>query len=220
MGTRLRPLTAYVPKALIPIGGKFLIDHILDYLDRHGIRDIIILSSSDDHAPISNHLSSRNTAGTKITYDVRDRIGTAGALGAASKQLSETFIIYYGDVLVDFDLNEAVVFHKTHKAALTIVLSKSTPIDYGVAQLSPNGRVIYFKEKPVLPEYPISVGIYIAEPAILPYCKPKTDLSYDVIPTLLRENVPVYGFVTDRRHYDIGTFKSLEEVRDLFEQQR
>lgn len=89
-----------------------------------------------------------------------ERVGTAGAIGAAHSLLTETFIIYYGDVLVDFDLNAMIRFHKQHKAALTIALSQSVPIDYGVAQLSANGRVTYFKEKPVLPEYPINMAVY------------------------------------------------------------
>jgi len=219
-GTRLYPLTTYVPKALIPIGGKPLIDHIIDYLSRHGINEIILLTSSEDHSAISNHLDRGYARDVTLSYDVRERIGTAGAIGAASPKLSDTFVIYYGDVLVDFDLRAMATFHKEHQAALTIALSKSVPIEYGVAQLSTDGRVTYFKEKPVLPEYPVSMGVYIAEPTILPYCKPQTDLSNDVIPQLLQDGLPVYGYLTERRHYDIGTFRVLEEVRNLFKQPR
>jgi mannose-1-phosphate guanylyltransferase/phosphomannomutase len=111
-------------------------------------------------------------------------------------------------------------FHEERHAVLTIVLSKSVPIDYGVARLSAEGRVTFFKEKPVLPEYPISMGVYIAEPTILSYCKPQTDLSNDVIPQLLQDGLPVYGYLTDRRHYDIGTFKTLEEARNVFKQHK
>ena len=139
-GSRLYPVAAYVLKALIPIGGKPLIDGILGYLNRHGIRDVVLLTSSEDHAAISNHLNDRSIQDVAITYDVRERIGTAGAIGAVSSAFTETFIIYYGGVLVDFDLCAMIAFHKKHRAALTISLSKSVPIEYGVAQLSKDGR--------------------------------------------------------------------------------
>jgi NDP-sugar pyrophosphorylase family protein len=214
-GTRLYPLTNYIPKALIPLGGKTVIDHILDYLTRFGMREIVVLSSSDDYPALSNHLGNGSGRGMKITYNVQDRLGTGGALGAASSSLTETFVVYYGDILIDFDLLSEIQFHRDHHAALTITFSNSVPIDYGVARLSTDGRVTFFKEKPVLPEYPICTGVFVAEPTILPYCLPGTDLAADVIPRLLQDNLPVYGFTIEKRHYDIGTFNVLEEVRSI-----
>jgi mannose-1-phosphate guanylyltransferase/phosphomannomutase len=217
-GTRLSPLTTYVPKAMIPLGGKLVIDHILDFLTRYAVRDVVLLTSTEDYPAISNYLRDGSYRGMKVEYDVRDRVGTAGALGAASSHFSETFLIYYGDVLLDFDLSAEIKFHKDHNATLTITLSKSVPIEYGVAQMEPDGRVKFFKEKPVLPEYPVSTGIFVAEPSILRYCLPGTDLSSDVIPHLLEDKLPVYGFAIESRHYDIGTFKTLEEVAKLMKQ--
>lgn len=217
-GTRLSPVTTFVPKAMIPIGGKPVIDHILDFLARHGLRDLLILTSTEDYPVISNYLGSGANRNLQIEYDVRDRVGTAGALRAASQHLTETFVVYYGDVLVDFDLAGEIKFHREHNAVLTITLSKSVPIEYGVARLAANGKVTYFKEKPVLPEYPVSTGIFVAEPTVLRYCLPGTDLSGDVIPRLLQDNLPVYGFTIESRHYDIGTFKALEEVAKLMKQ--
>ena len=75
----------------------------------------------------------------------------------------------------------------------------------------------YFEEKPVLKEYPVSMGIDIFEPEILWYCKPNTDIAQHVIPNLLQDGKGVYAYMTEKRHYDIGTFKSLEEVRQLAE---
>jgi mannose-1-phosphate guanylyltransferase/phosphomannomutase len=211
-GTRLSPVTNFVPKAMIPVGGKLVIDHILKFLARHGLRDLLILTSTEDYPVISNYLGDGSNRDLEIEYDVRDRLGTAGALGAASSHFSETFVIYYGDVLVDFDLLAEMKFHREHSAALTITLSKEVPIDYGVARLESDGRVSFFKEKPVLPEYPVCTGIFVAEPTILRYCLPGTDLSGDVIPRLLEDNLPVYGFTIESRHYDIGTFKALEDA--------
>ena len=79
------------------------------------------------------------------------------------------------------------------------------------------GKITYFEEKPVLKEYPVSMGIDILERDVISYCKPHTDLAHDVVPNLLKDGKPVYAYLTDKRHYDIGTFKSLEEVRQLVE---
>ena len=80
-----------------------------------------------------------------------------------------------------------------------------------------DGRITYFEEKPVLKEYPVSIGIDVFERDVLSYCKPNTDIAQHVIPSLLRDGKGVYAYMTDKRHYDIGTFKSLEEVRQLIE---
>jgi glucose-1-phosphate adenylyltransferase len=96
-------------------------------------------------------------------------------------------------------------------------MSTAVPIEYGVARVDADGRVTYFEEKPVLKEYPVSMGIDIFEPEVLAYCKPNTDIAQHVIPNLLKDGKEVYAYMTDKRHYDIGTFKSLEEVRQLAE---
>jgi len=92
-------------------------------------------------------------------------------------------------------------------------MSTSVPIDYGVARVDAEHRITYFEEKPVLKEYPVSMGIDILDGDVVSYCKPHTDLAHDVVPNLLKDGKPVYAYLTDKRHYDIGTFKSLEEVR-------
>jgi len=105
-------------------------------------------------------------------------------------------------------------------AACTLAMSTSVPIEYGVARVNGDGRVTYFEEKPVLKEYPVSMGIDVFEPEVLAYCKPNTDIAQHVIPDLLRDGKEVYAYVTRERHYDIGTFKSLEEVRQLADSNR
>lgn len=212
-GTRLSPLTAYVPKCLIPIGDKLAIDHVLDYLGRHEIRDIVLLVSNTDHQLFRNHLGNGERHGVKLTYSVAERIGTAGALHAAAEHFDETFVVYYGDVLTDLDLSDMIQFHKRNGASCTIALSRSVPIDYGIADVSSDGRVTRFREKPILRDYPVSMGVYVLEAGILRYCRPETQLTDDVIPSLIEQGERVYGYVTDRRHYDIGTFKNLEEAR-------
>ena len=216
-GTRLYPITAYVPKALIPLGSRYVIEYIIDYLKHHGINEIVLLISRNEYELLRNHLGDGARYGVKIEYSVAERIGTAGALGAAADLLSDRFVVYYGDVLTDMDLQKMMQLHLTKKAVCTLALSTTVPVEYGVARVDADGRVTFFEEKPVLKEYPVSMGIDIMEREVLSYCKQNTDIAHDVIPQLLREEKHVYAYLTAKRHYDIGTFKNLEEVRQLVE---
>jgi mannose-1-phosphate guanylyltransferase/phosphomannomutase len=216
-GTRLYPITAYVPKTLLPIGNRYVIEYIIEYLKRHGINELVMLVSEGEFELVRNHLDQGTRYGVKIEYSVAERIGTAGALGVAADLLGDRFLAYYGDVLTDMNLSEMIAFHVAKKSVCTIAMSRSVPIEYGVAQVGDNGRVMYFEEKPILKEYPVSMGIHVLEREVLEYCKANTDLAEHVIPKLVDERKPVYAYVTDRRHYDIGTFKSLEDARALIE---
>jgi NDP-sugar pyrophosphorylase family protein len=216
-GTRLYPITAYLPKTLIPIGSRFVIEYIIDYLKSHGVTEIVMLVSDNEFELVKNHLRDGNGLGVRIEYSVAERIGTAGALGAAADLVGDSFVVYYGDVLTDMNLKAMISFHEEKNAVCTIAMSNAVPIDYGVARVAKDGRVEYFEEKPILKEYPISMGIQVCEKEFLSYCKPNLDIAHDVIPRLLKEGKPVYAFLSSKRHYDIGTFKTLEEVRELFQ---
>jgi NDP-sugar pyrophosphorylase family protein len=216
-GTRLYPITAYVPKALIPLGSRYVIEYIVDYLKHHGVTEIVLLISRNEHDLLRNHLGDGTRYGVKIEYSVAERVGTAGALGVAADLLGDRFVVYYGDVLTNMDLQEMMQLHLTKKAICTLAMSTAVPFEYGVARVAADGRVTFFEEKPVLKEYPVSMGIDIIEREALSYCKPNMDIAQDVIPRLLGEGKPVYAYLTTKRHYDIGTFKNLEEVRRLVE---
>jgi mannose-1-phosphate guanylyltransferase len=216
-GTRLYPLTAYVPKALIPVGNKYVIEYIIEYLKQNEIKDIVMLVSNNEIDLLKNHLQDGSRFGVRIEYSTAERVGTAGALHAAEDLLNERFVVYYGDVLTSMDLREMARDHVAKQATCTLAMSTSVPIDYGVARVNQDGRVTYFAEKPVLKEYPVSMGIDIFERDALSYCKPNMDIAQHVIPSLLRDGKAVYAYLTDKRHFDIGTFKSLEEVRQLAE---
>jgi NDP-sugar pyrophosphorylase family protein len=219
-GTRLYPLTSYVPKSLIPLGSRYVIEYIIDYLKHHGIADLVMLISENESKLLRNHLGDGARFGVRLEYSVADRIGTAGALGAAGNLLGDNFVVYYGDVLTEMDLKPMIQFHNDRESVCTIAMSTAVPMEYGIAKVSANGRVTFFQEKPVLQEYPVSMGIYLCRNEVLPYCKPNSDLSQDIIPKLLRDGRPVFAYLTEKRHYDIGTFKNLEEVRALIEESK
>jgi len=217
-GTRLYPVTAYVPKALIPIGSRYVIEYIIDYLKHYDVTDIVMLVSDSELDLLRNHIGDGHRFGVNVEYSAAKRIGTAGAVASAADLLGDRFLVYYGDILTDMNLKDMINYHTTRKSACTIAMSTSVPIEYGVARVADDGKITYFEEKPVLKEYPISIGIDILEREVLSSCKPNTDLAQHVIPKLIQIGRPVYAYLTEKRHYDIGTFKNLEEVRTLLEQ--
>ena len=118
------------------------------------------------------------------------------------------------------NLADMIHFHEANNAVCTVAMSTSVPMDYGIAKVADDGRVRHFEEKPVLKEYPVSMGILLFEKEAMKYCRPNTDISRDVLPQLLKDGKPVFAYLTEKRHYDIGTFKALEEVRAMVEQSR
>jgi len=219
-GTRLSPLTSYVPKGMIPIGGKPFIDYVVGYLSRHGVKNIMMLLSDADSEVFRNHLDDGSKFGVNIGYSITPRMGTASALKEASAHVDGTFVVYYGDVLTDLDLSEMIRYHKSKGAICTLALSTGVKIDYGVGRVDRDGRIEYFAEKPILPEYPVSIGVYVCEPGFLPYLSAGSDLAADVLPQLIAKKEKVYGFLTKERHYDIGSFKQLDEAKDVLKPEK
>ncbi len=218
-GTRLSPLTSYVPKGMIPIAGKPFIDYVISYLASHGIRNIIMLLSDEDSEVYRNHLDDGSKFGVNIGYSISPRTGTANALREASSQIDTTFLLYYGDVLTNLDLTDMIRFHKEKKAICTVALSTGVRIDYGVGRVDKDGRIEYFEEKPVLKEYPVAIGVSVCEPAFLKYCLSGSDIAANVIPTLVAKGERVYGYLTSEPHHDIGSFKQLDEVKNILKTQ-
>jgi NDP-sugar pyrophosphorylase family protein len=219
-GTRLSPLTSYVPKGMIPIAGRPFIDYVVTYLSKHGIRNIMMLLSDDDSEVFRNHLEDGSKFGVTIGYSISPRLGTAAALKEAAGHVDGTFVVYYGDVLTDMDLSEMIRFHKSHGSVCTVALSTSVRIEYGVGKVDGDGRINYFAEKPVLSDYPVSIGVYICEPEFLKYLSLGKDLAADILPQLLAQGARFYGFVTKEPHHDIGSFKQLDEAKNIVKPQR
>ncbi|HYY90573.1 MAG TPA: nucleotidyltransferase family protein [Candidatus Dormibacteraeota bacterium] len=218
-GTRLSPLTSYVPKGMIPIAGRPFIDYVVSYLSKHGIRNIMMLLSDADSEVFRNHLEDGSKFGVSIGYSISPRLGTSAALKEAAEHVDGTFVVYYGDVLTDMDLSEMIRFHKSRGALCTVALSTSVRIEYGVGKVDNDGRINYFAEKPVLPDYPVSIGVYVCEPEFVRYLSLGKDLAADVLPQLLAKGAGFYGYVTKEPHHDIGSFKQLDEAKAVVKPQ-
>jgi len=219
-GTRLSPLTQFIPKGMIPVAGKPFIDYVIRYLAGHGVRSIIMLLSDEDSEVYRNHLEDGSKFGVNIGYSISPRSGTATALKDAAGLVDGPFVVYYGDVLTSLDLSGMMKYHHEKGSVCTVALSTGVRIDYGIGRIDSEGRITYFEEKPILKEYPVSIGVYICEPKVLDYCKAGSDVASDVLPSMLKKGEPIYGFITRDSHHDIGSFKQLNEAKDILRKEK
>ncbi|MFH1651370.1 MAG: nucleotidyltransferase family protein, partial [Chloroflexota bacterium] len=122
-GTRLRPLTWKIPKAMVPILNKPFLVHLLEYLKLHGV-DEAILALGYLPDPIQSHLGDGAQLGVKLVYSVEDQpLGTAGAVKLAEAHLDEPFLVFNGDVITEIDLTEMLKQHRKVKPKVSIALT-------------------------------------------------------------------------------------------------
>jgi mannose-1-phosphate guanylyltransferase/phosphomannomutase len=210
-GTRLRPLTCDLPKPMVPIINKPIIWHIANLLKKHNFYDIIVTLH---YLPdiIKNYLKDGSEIGVNISYSVEEGspLGTAGCVKNIQNNLNDTFIVISGDSLTDFDLTKAIEFHRNKNSKATIILTRvSNPLEYGVVITNEEGKIERFLEKPTSSEVfsdTINTGIYILEPEVLNYLPSNVekDFSKDLFPLLLKNNEPLYGYVSEGYWCDIG----------------
>jgi len=213
-GSRLRPLTSGIPKPLVPVVGKPVMEHILRLLRKHGITDVVVtlqyLGSS-----IRDYFRDGSDFGMDITYVVEDvPLGTAGSVKNAQQYLDEPFIVISGDALTDIDLGLVMQYHEDKGAAATIVLtSVANPLEFGVVITDGDGRISRFLEKPSWGEVfsdQVNTGIYVIEPHVLdliPSAK-VVDWSADVFPRMLSGGSALFGYVAPGYWCDIGNIQT------------
>lgn len=217
-GTRLRPLTMHTPKPIVPIANQPFLLYQLELLKRADVRDVI-LSLSYQPQKIEDRLGDGTDYNVRISYAVEaSPLGTAGAYRNAASLISETTVVFNGDVLTDIDMNEVIHFHRERQAAATIVLAPvPNPTAYGLVETEKDGRVRRFLEKPKPEEVTcdtINAGIYILEPRVLEYV-PEGEpfmFEYGVFPQLLERKEPFFAYVWPGYWRDIGTASSYLEA--------
>ena len=224
LGTRLRVLGLDMPKVMVPIGGKPLLEHHIALFKRQGIREFIV-NLHHLSEKITDYFGDGSKFGVKITYSREPQLlGTAGAVKKMEAELrGGTFIVFYGDNLVRVEFAPLVEFHRAHKALVTIGLFESPePWTGGVVETDASGRVLRFIEKPDPKQVStnlISTGIFVIEPQVLDeipvgqFC----DFGKDVFPKLLAKRLPVYAIKPDAYIQDVGTPDRLAKAQRDFE---
>lgn len=217
-GSRLYPVTYYIPKPLIPINGKPIISYIIEHLKQVPADEYILCCSPDTAKDFKYYLDNGSRFGVNISYSIGPKsLATSGRIAQARESADAPFIVYYGDIITDFNIADMVRFHKEKKAVATIALCNSHPISVGLANTHPGGKLLSFAEKPVLENFQVSMGVYVFEPVVLDYCRHDRDIASHVIPAMMEDGQPVFGYVTDHKFWDIGTLSALDEVRRMFQ---
>lgn len=221
-GTRIQPLTYAVPKPMVPLLNRPMMEHILRNLKGAGITEVVVLLY---HMPdvIRNHFGDGADLGMKLHYVLPDDdYGTAGAVKKAEAHIDGTFMIMSGDLVCDFDLSRIISFHHEKKTPVTITLtSVPNPLEFGVVITDNDSRILRFLEKPGWGEVfsdTINTGIYVLEPEVfnlIPAGR-NFDFSKDLFPIYMRERIPIYGCKTEGYWRDVGNPDSYREaVRDI-----
>lgn len=225
-GTRLRPLTVYTPKPIVPVLNKAFLLYQIEILRRAGIRDIT-LSLSYQPDKIEHLLGDGAEYGVNLRFITEPApMGTGGAYKFAAEAIRETTVVFNGDILTDLDISEVIEFHRAKKAEATIALMPvENPSAYGLVETDAESRVLRFREKPKPEELAglttnnINAGIYILEPTILDIIPKGENYSfeYNVFPDILAHEKPFYAYVMKNNYWrDIGTPQSYLEVHHDF----
>jgi mannose-1-phosphate guanylyltransferase len=223
-GTRVRPITYTIPKPLIPILEKPVMEFLLELLRKHGF-DRIMVNVSHLADEIENYFRDGQRFGVQIAYSfegnivdgklVGKAIGSAGGLRRIqdfNPFFDDTFIVLCGDALIDLDLTAALKWHK-EKGAIATIVTKSVPKEavssYGVVVTDEDGKIKSFQEKPSVEEAlstNINTGIYIFEPEVIDFIPPNQefDIGGDLFPMLVEKGAPFYAVSMDFEWVDIG----------------
>ena len=214
-GTRLRPMTASMPKPLLPIVNKPIMEHVLRLLQRHGFSDTVVtvqfLASL-----VRNYFGDGEEFGMRLRYTTEETpLGTAGSVKNAEHLLGDdTFVVISGDALTDFDLTDLVKFHHDKDALVTVCLTRvPDPLEFGITIVDDDNRVQRFLEKPTWGQVfsdTVNTGIYVMEPEVLDYVAAGelVDWSGDVFPQLLADGQPIFGYIAEGYWEDVGTQES------------
>lgn len=214
-GMRLRPYTTILPKPLMPVGERPVLELLLRWLRRNGASDVYITTGYLGHL-IRTFCGDGSQWDLRITYtQEHEPLGTIGALSLLRDELDETFIVINGDVLTNLHVNEFVGTHRRSKSDLTIATARrSTRMDFGIIETD-HGRVVRFREKPGL-SHLVSMGIYCMEPAILEHIP--TGIAYgfdDLMFRMLERGLPVNTFPHDGIWLDIGRVEDFQKAQEM-----
>lgn len=214
-GTRLKPITHEIPKPLVPLHDKPILQHCIDLMKRHGITEII-LAIGFKGDKIKEYFGNGKKFGVNITYvEEKEPLGTAGPLRLAKELLTETFVMCNADELKNIDLDDMYLFHKEKGGLGTIALTTvEDPYNYGVAKLEGN-RIIEFIEKPQKGKEPsklINSGLYILEPKVIEYVPNGFSMiEKDVFPKIAKEG-RLFGYPFSGQWFDIGNMEKYEKA--------
>jgi NDP-mannose synthase len=212
LGTRLRPYTTVIPKPLVPLGDRPILEHIILRLAHHGVREIDLCVSHLGELIQAYFSQVKLPADVELRWHWEDEpLGTAGALRSVDG-LGGTFLVLNGDILTTLDYTALIDHHVASDAALTIAMhTKPVNIDLGVIH-STDGWVEGYDEKPTL-HYDVSMGIYCYDERALAHLPDGPCQFPELVLRLLEAGERVAAYRTDVAWYDIGTLPEYERAQ-------
>ena len=217
-GVRLQPLTDNIPKPMVPIMNKPLLERTMLHLKKSGISEIVI-SSCYQSQYIEEYFGNGKQFGLKIQYIMEDLpLGTGGAIKKAGTQFNDSFIVFNSDILSDIDIQKMVDHHKNSHALATIAVTEvQDPSAYGVIEYDKDGYAVSFIEKPKPEQISsnfINAGIYIFEPEILEEIQMNSVVSIEreTFPKILAKGHKIAVYKDASYWIDIGTLEKYIQV--------
>ncbi len=224
-GERLRPLTDTLPKPMVEVAGRPVLEHIINLFKKNGLFDFII---SVCYLPekITNYFGNGKKFGVNIEYIYEKEdfpLGTAGNISAAKNLINSTFIVTYADILRELNIAEMVKFHKNKKCIGTLNIYKRFGKDpKSMVLYDQNNKITKFVERPGINEtkkdFVWSNGsFYVFEPEIFDYIPRNTftDFGKDVFPLLLKEGKNLFAYQSNGLFIDIGNHEKLAKAKKL-----
>ena len=217
LGTRLQPYTTFLPKPMLPLGEKPLLEHLIEWTKKNGVKSIV-LCVSYLRKTIEDYFEDGKRLGINIEYSISDKpLATAGQLKTAEKFIDDTFVCMYGDSIFNFNLRNMISEHQKKKSFVTMSLYEyKTNLPYGVIETAKNGKVLNWSEKPEI-KANINMGCYVMEPEIFKMIPKNRPYGMDnVIKTAISKKKLVNSIITKRGFMDIGNKASYRKANEEF----
>lgn len=205
LGTRLQPYTTFLPKPMLPLGEKPILEHLIEWTQKNGVKSIV-LCVSYLRKTIEDYFEDGKRFGVNIEYAVSNKpLATAGQLKTAEEFIDDTFVCMYGDSIFDFNLRNMIKHHKQKKSFVTMNLYEyKTNLPYGVIETTKTGRVVAWNEKPEITAN-VNTGCYVMEPEIMELIPKNVPYGMDdVIRKAMAKNKLVSSVVSKKGFLDIG----------------
>ncbi len=219
LGTRLQPYTTFMPKPMLPLGEKPLLEHLIEWNRKNGIKSVV-LCVSYLRKTIQDYFEDGGNFGVDIEYAASARpLATAGQLKTAEELLDEDFVCMYGDSVFDFSLRSMIKQHKKRRPFITMGLYEyKTNIQYGVIKTSRSGRVTGWNEKPEI-KADINMGCYVMNPGVLSYIPKNRPYGMDsVVKKAVSQKRQVDSYTIKKGFVDIGDKASYRRAYQRFYQ--
>jgi D,D-heptose 1,7-bisphosphate phosphatase len=222
-GIRLGDVTRNIPKSMMPVSGKPLLQHQIELLVKHNIKDIVILVNYLKEY-IIEYFGTGNRLKARISYfEEPIPLGTAGGIKEIEESLKDDFIVLYGDVMINMDLSRLINYHHQKKSHCTLVLHPNDhPYDSDIVEVDAEGRVKAIHSKPHDPSFLyhnlVNAGVYVFSANILKFLEKgkKADFGREIFPQIFNK-VHMFGYHSSEYMKDMGTPDRLQDVRFDFE---